>query len=344
MKKIKKILILMLSFGSVLVSCGGNDNPGETPDNSNENEPDTYVPTLITPTGAPTLPAYKLLLSDKVKTESPSDNTAIPGYLSSGNADLVIFDSTNAQKVLNKAGENAKFEFEQMLTGGNFHLLGFGKSEDEVPTNDDYILGFMSQSTPGILFRNIYGNDMVFDQAFNAVNQVQQTLLTMNSEYKLSSGQKIDWAVIAEPANTALQGKLKQNGVQNILDINLNTAFKEKNSEKWNKDYICQAGIFVNKEFKEKHPKVYESTMDLLNDGVNALFTNLDGAYSEMTSGEYSDVSKFTAKFGFSSAVIKNVQGENSAKNGFGVVPTNVKFTVEDINTFNQLTAESSAK
>ena len=84
--------------------------------------------------------------------------------------------------------------------------------------------------------------------------------------------------------------------------------------------------------------------MDLLNDGVNALFTNLDGAYSEMTSGEYSDVSKFTAKFGFSSAVIKNVQGENSAKNGFGVVPTNVKFTVEDINTFNQLTAESSAK
>ena len=59
-----------------------------------------------------------------------------------------------------------------------------------------------------------------------------------------------------------------------------------------------------------------------------------------MTSGEYQDATAFQKKFGFAPTVIKNVQGTNSEKNGFGVVPNNVTFTVDDINLFNSLTAE----
>ena len=106
--KLSKIIFLVcsLAFTTLATSCG-NDTVEPKPDDENKNDP--YIPSLITPTGAPTLPAYKVMLSDKVNVTSPTDNTAIPGYLSSGNADFIIFDSTNAQKILNKAGENAKF-------------------------------------------------------------------------------------------------------------------------------------------------------------------------------------------------------------------------------------------
>ena len=147
MKKIlKRSSALIFLLGAVALSgCG---EPAE--------QSDDYIPTLITPTGAPTLPAYKAMISEDVKVISPTDNTSIPSYLSKGDADFVIFDAGNAQKVLNKAGDNAKFEFVKMLTGGNFHLLGFNKTENDVPSQDDMIFGFMEQSTPGILFRNIY--------------------------------------------------------------------------------------------------------------------------------------------------------------------------------------------
>lgn len=341
-KFLRKGAIFLFAFSVIsLVSCGPekeNVGPGPDPDiNEDDKKEDNYIPSLISPTGAPTLPAYKLLLSEKVEANTVTDATTIPAYFSSGNSDFIIFDSTNAQKLLNKAGENAKYEFVQMLTGGNFHLLGFDKTEEDVPANDDTIYGFMSQSTPGILFRNIYGSDMVFDQAFNGIAELQTSLLTMKN-YEIA-GTKIDWAVVAEPANTALQSKLKANGNTNILDINLNAAFKEKHKDEWNKDYICQAGLFVKKEFKEEHPEVYESTISLLQEGINALFTDLDSAFNEMTSGELSDANKFQAKFGFNSGVIKGVQGTNSSKNGFGVVPNDVKFTVGDINKFNSLTA-----
>ncbi len=325
----KKGSILICLLGAVaLTGCSNELQASDKP----------YVPTLITPTGAPTLPAYKAMISEDINVLSPTDNTAIPAYLSSGDADFVIFDAGNAQKILNKAGENAKFEFVKMLTGGNFHLLGFNKTENDVPNNDDIIFGFMEQSTPGVLFRNIYGADFKFDQSFDSIANLQSSLLTMKN-YQIN-GETIDWAVVAEPANTALQGKLKAAGNTNILDINLNSAFKEKNKDKWNKDYIVQAGLFVNKEFKSKHQDVYESTISLINSGIDKLFTDLNGAYTEMTSGEYSDATKFQNKFGFNPAVIKNVQGENSSKNGFGVVPNNVTFTVDDINSFTFLTAE----
>ena len=329
MKKIlKRSSALIFLLGAVALSgCG---EPAE--------QSDDYIPTLITPTGAPTLPAYKAMISEDVKVISPTDNTSIPGYLSSGDADFVIFDAGNAQKVLNKAGENAKFEFVKMLTGGNFHLLGFNKTENDVPSQDDMIFGFMEQSTPGILFRNIYGSDFKFDQAFGAIGDLQTSLLTMK-DYQIN-GTTIDWAIVAEPANTALQAKLKANGNTNILDINLNSAFKAKNSDKWSKDYIVQAGLFVNKEFKAKHAEAYETTIALINDGIERLFTDLDGAYSEMTAGDYADATVFQNKFGFNPSVIKNVQGTNSTKNGFGVVPNDVTFTVEEINLFNSLTAE----
>ena len=329
MKKIlKRSSALIFLLGAVALSgCG---EPTE--------QSDDYIPTLITPTGAPTLPAYKAMISEDVKVISPTDNTSIPGYLSSGDADFVIFDAGNAQKVLNKAGENAKFEFVKMLTGGNFHLLGFNKTENDVPSQDDMIFGFMEKSTPGILFRNIYGSDIKFDQAFGAIGDLQASLFNMK-DYQIN-GTTIDWAIVAEPANTALQAKLKANGNTNILDINLNSAFKEKNSDKWSKDYIVQAGLFVNKEFKKKYSTIYDSTIKLINDGINTLFTDLDSAYNEMTSGEYKDATAFQKKFGFAPTVIKNVQGTNSEKNGFGVVPNNVTFTVDDINLFNSLTAE----
>ena len=286
---------------------------------------------VIMPSGAPTLAMHSIINDKNFDVDIRSDATSIPAEFNLGNANFLVFDSINGTNILNKQGENAKYEYVKMLTGGNFHLLAFNKTTIE-PKEDDVIYGFMGNSTPGKLFRSIYG-DVNFDQNFDGIAGLRDNLLLMDENYSIN-GLKIDYAVVAEPACSAIINKLGAKKL-NIVDINLQKEFNEKKSE-WSLDYICQAGLFVNREFKNNNKDKFASLISSLNTGIDKLFFSLDDVLSNFNE-IYEDDTVFISKYGFSKNVIKGVQGDNSSKNGFGIVPNNVNITVSDINNFSSL-------
>lgn len=285
---------------------------------------------ILLPSGAPTLPSYSFIennLADVV-----SDPTIIPAEFSKGEYPFIVFDSTKAQKILDNQGENAKYEFVKMLTGGNFYLVGFNKSNEDVQ-KDDIVYGFMETSTPGMLFKSIYDAKSKFDYNANSIADLATMLTTIDSNYKIS-GEVVDWAVVAEPALSKLANAFDKKKL-NYTIINLQEKFYKKYETKWNKHYICQAGLFVNKEFKEKHNSSYKNVMNTYKTSIDNLFNNFESTLKHF-SDKYTSQS-FTNTFGFSLELLSKVQGENSKKNGFGVVPNGVSFSVEDINNFNSL-------
>ena len=76
--------------------------------------------------------------------------------------------------------------------------------------------------------------------------------------------------------------------------------------------------------------------MNEINSGISSLFTSLDTVIATFEE-KFEDDASFTAKFGFAKTLVKGVQGENSSKNGFGIVPNEVEIRVEDITTFSSL-------
>ena len=317
MRNIYRILALSCACFS-FVSCAKSSN--------------TIKTSLIIPSGAPTLAAYKILTnSDAFDAEVRSDATTIPAEFSLGNANFIVFDSINGSNILSKQCENAKYEYVKMLTGGNFHLLAFNKDTIDIK-DEDVVYGFMSNSTPGKLFRAIYG-EIGFDQNFDGVSGVRDSLLQMNENYEVN-GVKVDYAVVAEPVSTAIKSKLSAKNLK-ITDINLQSKFNEV-KEEWKLDYICQAGLFVNKEFKNSNPNEYSAFMNDISAGISSLFTSLDTVIATFEE-KFEDDASFTAKFGFAKTLVKGVQGENSSKNGFGIVPNKVEIRVEDITTFSSL-------
>lgn len=316
----KKSLLMLPVAAFLLAGCSGN----------NQKEEQEVVDTsknVLCPAGAPTLTLVDLIVNDRV--EVTQNTTDIPGQFAKGDYAYIVFDSTNATKLLAKQGENAKYEFTKMLTGGNFHLFGFDKTTEDTPKDEDNIIGFNEAATPGKLVKNIYPEVKTFDQNFDGVTQVRDTLLALTPE-----SEKPDWAVIADPVATAVGNQLKNKGIS-YIDINLQTEFANKN-EAWDKDYICQAGLFVNKEYKAKNPKSVEQTLSTINGTIDKIFSNLEEIESTITK-HYADAKAQTDALGYAFAAVKGAQGPNSTKNGVGVVPNNVTFTVEDINNFNTI-------
>lgn len=285
---------------------------------------------ILLPSGAPTLPSYSFIennLADVV-----SDPTVIPAEFSKGEYPFIVFDSTKAQKILDNQGENAKYEFAKMLTGGNFYLVGFNKNNEEVQ-KDDTVYGFMEASTPGMLFKSIYDTKAKFDYNANSIADLATVLSTIDNNYKVS-GKIIDWAVVAEPALSKLTNAFAKKKL-NYTISNLQEKFYTKYEGKWDKHYICQAGLFVNKDFKEKNNSSYKSVMNTYKTSIDNLFNNFDSTL-KCFSDKYTSQS-FTNTFGFTLELLSKVQGENSKKNGFGVVPNSVSFNTEDIKKFNSL-------
>ena len=76
--------------------------------------------------------------------------------------------------------------------------------------------------------------------------------------------------------------------------------------------------------------------MNDISAGISSLFTSLDTVIATFEE-KFEDDASFTTKFGFAKTLVKGVQGENSSKNGFGIVPNEVEIRVEDITTFSSL-------
>ncbi len=287
---------------------------------------------LLMPVGAPALPMYmEILMEEKVTTTTTP--TTIPPEFSNENYDFLIFDSTQALNILSKQ-ENPLYEFKLMLTGGNFHVLGFDKEEGSLPIEGENIYSFQQTGTASKMFANIYGDIIPEGNYFNAIGDLQTELLKIDSEFKINN-KKVDWAVVSEPQLTNLMNRWEENNIDTskIIDINLQSAFKEANKETYEYDYIPQAALFVNRNFEKENPEKVLKVVERVNNAVNDVINNPNNVSTTITN-RIPDLNEQTAKFGFNAKLIEEVQKEG--RNGFGIVPVGINEEMDEtvINQF----------
>ena len=328
----KSILFFSALIISTLTSCHASTNI--------YNEKLDYK--LLMPVGAPALPLYmEILIEENVETTTTP--TTIPPEFSNENYDFLVFDSTQVVNILKKQ-ENPLYEFKLMLTGGNFHVLGFNKEVSAIPTEGDNIYSFQKTGTANKMFTNIYGDIIQEENYFDAVGNLQTELLKLDSNFSIE-GETIDWAVISEPQLTNLMARWSQNGIDTtkILDINLQKAFKEKNSDTYTFDYVPQAALFVRKEFEKENEEVVDKILERINNAVNDVINNPENVASAIEE-KLSDQNEQTSLFDFNSTLIRNVQKDG--RNGFGVVPTSINEEMDEtvINQFLSIVNQNYSK
>ena len=330
MKKSSVLLILVSLFASGSVSCSTNIREDE------EDIAPMDKIALALPSGAPTLSVYELINSGDAELITAASN--ISPFFSNGAYPFIAFDSTKGSSIIEQGGDNARYEFDRMLTGGNFHLFAFNKTETDyeslVIKDSDYIIGFQQGNTPDKLFKSIYEDVSTCDTYLDNISVLKEKLLTMRNDYTIDKV-KVDYAIVAEPAATIIKGQLTKKGLK-ILDVNLQTEFKKKNGDKWTKDYIPQAGLFVRKDIKSNFPKYYEEITSKITNSIDNVLS-CPKSVKEAIQSVFPTTEDQISHYGFASSVITSVQGENGTKNGFGIVSNEVKFSKEDIQTFNSL-------
>ena len=289
---------------------------------SSTSEPENF---LLMPSGAPTLALYEEVALNNEVIVTTNTNEVKDNFVAN-NYKYLIFDSINGITFQNQNKSN--YEFVSLLTGGNFHLIGINKTLDDVPTNDDYIVGFGNENLiPNKVYTKLY-QDAPMDNLFASVTDLSSYLKSIDAEGKVNN-QQIDWIFIAQPSLFSLRSSNSDfdNLVKNGVDINIKDKFKEL----YNVDYIPQAGLFVNKTYKENHQdevatfknKVNQMLADALNNPTKVKETM--HSYSE-------DLKTQAARYGFNEKIMFNLQ--NNGANQFGIVDPAVNFTIDDINSF----------
>lgn len=289
---------------------------------SSTSEPENF---LLMPSGAPTLALYEEVALNNEVIVTTNTNEVKDNFVAN-NYKYLIFDSINGISFQNQNKSN--YEFVSLLTGGNFHLIGINKTLDDVPTNDDYIVGFGNENLiPNKVYTKLY-QDAPMDNLFASVTDLSSYLKSIDVEGKVNN-QQIDWIFIAQPSLFSLRSSNSDfdNLVKNGVDINIKDKFKEL----YNVDYIPQAGLFVNKTYKENHQdeiaafknKVDQMLTDALNNPTKVKETM--HSYSE-------DLQTQAARYGFNENIMFNLQ--NNGTNQFGIVDPAVNFTIDDINSF----------
>lgn len=289
---------------------------------SSTSEPENF---LLMPSGAPTLALYEEVALNNEVIVTTNTNEVKDNFVAN-NYKYLIFDCINGITFQNQNKSN--YEFVSLLTGGNFHLIGINKTLDDVPTNDDYIVGFGNESLiPNKVYTKLY-QDAPMDNLFASVTDLSSYLKSIDAEGKVNN-QQIDWIFIAQPSLFSLRSSNSHfdNLVKNGVDINIKDKFKEL----YNVDYIPQAGLFVNKTYKENHQdevvafknKVDQMLADALNNPTKVKETM--HSYSE-------DLQTQAARYGFNENIMFNLQ--NNGTNQFGIVDPVVNFTIDDINSF----------
>lgn len=296
---------------------------------------DIYGYSLLMPVGAPTLSLYhEICVEDGlVTTNNP---TLIPSEFTKNNYDFLVFDSTQVtQKFEGK--DTFNYEYEMMLTGGSFHLISFGKTQNDYQNIDekDYIISFGAESAAiNKLYSSVY--DVKIDEYVNSVSILLQMLTKLDNNFSVE-GKTIDYALLSEPQVTVLKKIWQKNNLNfdNIFDINLQKEFKTNHKE-WGFDYIPQAALYVNKEFKSKNNELYLKIIDRITSQIDNTIYNPDVVNTKInetfkTSDEQKEV------FGFTTEQVLEVQGNKN--NGFGIVPTDIhrKINVESIKQYLEL-------
>ena len=302
----KKLKFLSLFFVINLISCSNLS--------SNTYLIDENIK-ILSPLGAPTLGIYESILSSNCTTTSTP--TSIPIELQNKNSEynFIVFESSNALKLIKN--NKADYKFLGLLTKGNFHFVGFNKTNKDIPSKDDYIVSFQKGSITDLslnyVLPSIYNENKDNIHYLNGVSQVATVLKS-----GLHEGNKVDWALIAEPSLYALKSQNnfddnESNDIYEYLDIN--RALKEKTNSEY--DFIPQAGLFVKNSFYNENKEIVEQYLK------NSVTKNLDEAIntpskiiSKLEELNISD-EEFELKFGFKKDYILALQ--DNKENRFGI-------------------------
>lgn len=285
------------------------------------------------PKSIATYPLYmEMMLEDNIKVSSVSNSIKSSFY--NNKYDFIIFDSLEANTILKEqANENNKmYNFKLMLTGGNYHLLGFNKTINDSPIKDDYILGLYKNNISTKLFSYIYSDDLI-DKYYSSINSLYEDLLTLDNTYKINNKNTLSWAIIDEPRLTILKETRENNNIDlsNILDISLEEKFNEV-SEEYQYDYIPQLALYVNSEFENKNSDLVDNIIFRINIEINNII-NYPENVTKTISSKYKSSYDQEDVFGYSNEIFLKTQDENNRLN---IVPTSLNTTLDEsvINQF----------
>ena len=309
-KLINKLFILGLIIVP-LVSCENNNNNNTS-----------Y--TILSPQGAPTLALYDEIIKGTATT-TPNTSDIPLEMQKTDSYDFVVFDSINALKLIHNA-KKANYTYLEMLTTGNFYLVGLNKSEGEKPEAGDYVVSFgeggVTDETFKYLFPEIYDGNYV--HYVQAVSDVAPIIMSGKHE-----NNTVDWCFFAQPALFNVLNNLNNddnpgndiNVFYNVLDL-----VKEKSNNKL--DFIPQAGLFVKNSFLENNPDVVNNVKNNIKKSMDNIINNYEDVYDTIKKLDQNTLSKF----GTLNLNIFNYYKENTYKE-FGIT-TKDDISISDINEF----------
>lgn len=260
----KKILYSLLCCSLFLIGCGSSQSAAQpTPEATVEATPEPTAEVavsesnktfadlkVLSPTGAPGLTILPFI-ENGATVEYVSGPDMIQASLVSPSSEYdMIVAPINLGVKLNKAGQS-DYALKGVVTWGNLYLVGNPSKELNAP--DTSIVAFGEQAVTGLVFKKIYPE--LADKAswVSSVSDAQAELLA----------QKVDFALLAEPAATATIAKAKENNLELAIIDNL--------QEKWSEEGTGypQAGLFVKQSFLEEQP-------ELVNEAVVMIQAHLD--------------------------------------------------------------------
>lgn len=302
----KRILISLLSI-AFLASCGGG--------NSSQTEESDI--TFISPTGAPALAFYDQGNNKNYATNSTP--SLVLAELQANYYDVVVAPVFGGLKSIK--ANSADFALAEVVTGGNFFLVGVNKEAGELPTSSSYIVAFAEQDVTGMVFKKLAQEKWnIGTENVHFVSGAADTLPILKNGKHASN--QVDFVLTAEPVFTNAK-QSKDEGVTLVETYNIQNEWKTLTKQ----ESLVQAGVFVRKSSLNSKPNKMKQFFVDLRARIKTALTNQDAVKTALH--EYNeDVKEQAKRFGFNENLAFNL-----LKNGnrFGLVSPDTKL---DVNAF----------
>ncbi len=290
----KKLTIFTLLSLMALTGC-----VGQTTQEDNTQEEQKLK--IVCPTGAPAVAFHKYASNENFITNSAPTNI-IP-YFTTGDADVIVMDTTNGIQSLKKG---ANYKIAATITLGNFYLVSTSEGNLELDVDDIVVLFGNANAVPYKMFSYLYGEDYTVEYTSGGVNKAAATL---TSGVNAATGHKADWVFIAEPY--LYQAQHNESSIiygKNVPIINIQEEYKKKATNL----PLMQASVFI-KNTVEKN--VGDKFLDSLKKDIEDAIADPVAMMNNMEKG--GEAQAVEAKYGVAPATAKEVMKTNGLGLGF---------------------------
>ena len=256
----KKITTALLSL-FLLAGCSGQKPadssstavPEETPETTAETvtEYDFSELKVIAPMGAPALSLLPLMKeSSNVTTVNGPENLQAALVAPEHEYDVIVAPTNLGVKLAN-AGKS-EYRMLAVVTWGNLYIVA---EDDDVLNREGKLALFGEQAVGGLVFNSLYDSVVPEVTWYASVSDAQAALL---------SGEA-DSALLAEPAATATIAKLKEQGKEYKIAVDL--------QKEWGDGYP-QAALYVLASAYEENSDMYDALVEKLYDYEDSVNPN----------------------------------------------------------------------